>query len=327
MLLYQYEVIHIGFARNSIVTTRKLAEYLAKHANTLPERRSDRTRVLKDRAQALAQSERIGAPSIKKKLDEEYGSKNVVSQRTISEWISGSRERLGESPEWTPWMVDQPLTDDVGHLLRLNLIKKSNVFRSLIYKTLKQPTPVLGLSVKEAESAVNLELSLQGLDLFIQMSIVHEYSQRLSFANPVTDDLDLLVATKPWLDGRLYNDQIRQGIAPPVEISALAPLVSASSFHLGNLVQFWAWQVLNVPWREVSESQSADLKEKIVKRYGRLGLIGNTDSTADWKKQLFSWSSLIGSEIKREYSSYMNARGWPNMASVEIDGDETNAPK
>jgi len=273
----------------------------------LPEHRGDRTRVLKERAQALVQSERIGAPSIKKKLDEEYGSENIPSERTISGWISSSRERLRESPEWTPWMVDQPLTDDVGHLLRLNLIKKSNVFQSLIYKSLKQPTPVLGLSVKEAESAVNLEVSLQGLDQFIQMSIVHEYSQRLTFANPVTDDLDLLVATQPWLDERLYNDQIRQGIAPPVEISALTPLVSGSNFHLGNLVQFWAWQVLNVPWREISESQSADLKEKIVKRFGRLGLIDKTVSTIDWKKQLFSWSSLIGSEIKHEFSSYMNA--------------------
>lgn len=300
------------------MSTRKIAENIAKFANMLPETKRDRTRILKSRAQVLAQAGGKGAPTIKKKLDEEFGAENVPSERTISDWIADSRDDRIESPEWIPWADDQLITDDVGYLLQLNLIKNSDMFQSMVFKADAPPNRTRGLSVKEAGTAIKLQLSLQGLDQFIQMTIVYEYSQRLSFANSTTDDLDLLVATKPWLDEKPYRDLILQGVAPPVEISTLTRPVSTTAFHFGNLVQFWAWQSLNVPWYDYSESQSSELKQKIVKRYKRLELIDETGSPVGWEKKLFTWLRLIGREITSEISAFTDTEEWPNYGSVEI---------
>lgn len=143
-----------------------------------------------------------GAVRIHRWLENKYG-KGVVSQRTVSTWISHS-ESTTSAQERPPWRRWEPSLwqQDAGYLLRLDLIAR----------TLRGD----GLYDDEALWATRLELALQALHPFAQWAFVEEFAARHHHSiEPETGDLDLVIATQPWLDdGRMFAVAFRRGLAP-----------------------------------------------------------------------------------------------------------------
>lgn len=276
------------------MSTRRLAENHAKFADFLPEDKTERTARLKWHAQQAAQREGKGAPTIKREFDARWPQVPIPSERTISDWIKGIRSGRTDSPEWNSW-DDDPITDDLGFLLRLNLVKKTD----LVYMMIDQtgigflPRPLPGLTVEEARVAVKLQVALQTIDPLIQLLIVHEYAERLAFAERSTQDLDLLIACRPWLDWRLYEQALHSGVAPPAEVRGLHTYRQLEERDPRIRVQLWSWSQLSVPWAMVLDGLRPDSPKKSVHR------IEHRDLTTDQQEQLardaseFNWEWLL----------------------------------
>ena len=145
----------------------------------------------------LKDSEGWGAVRIHRELEGRYGS-GVVSQRAVSKWIaaSGRKDQRGEPQAWRKWQPDL-WQQDAGYLLRLDLVSRGLFGR--------------GLYEEEARWATRLELALQGLSVFAQWAVIEEYARRhINSETPATDDLDLLLATRPWRDEGLLERTVRR---------------------------------------------------------------------------------------------------------------------
>lgn len=132
-------------------------------------------------------SEGWGATLIHRELERRYGE-GVISQRAVSKWIAsnGITEKREDPLPWQRWQPDL-LQRDIGWLLRLELVTKAMIDRDLFQE--------------EARWAIRLELALQGLSLLAQWAVVEEYARRhLNSRSPETDDLDFMLATRPWCD-------------------------------------------------------------------------------------------------------------------------------
>ncbi len=122
----------------------------------------------------------------------------MVSQRAVSKWIAASGTKT-QRDELLPWRKWQPelWQQDAGYLLRLDLVSHGLLGR--------------GLYEEEARWATRLELALQSVSVFAQWAVVEEYARRhINSETPTTDDLDLMLATRPWRDEGLLERTARQ---------------------------------------------------------------------------------------------------------------------
>jgi hypothetical protein len=148
---------------------------------------------LRYEALILRDSYHLGATLIHRELERRY-PKAKFSQRTVSNWIARPAADVPPPPA-EPWKKWEPSLwqQDAGYLLRLDLITKTMNQRPL--------------NETEALWATRLEVALGSLNMFAQWALIDEYAHRNTHSTkPVTDDLDLIVATRPWLDdGELFR--------------------------------------------------------------------------------------------------------------------------
>jgi hypothetical protein len=189
-----------------------------------------------------------------------------------------------------------------------------------------------GLTNKEAEVAVSLQISLAGLDPLIQLLVVHEYAERLAHGpEPITADLDLLIATRPWnvpSGTQLYEEMLRSGAAPQVLIRSLycpslieenAAIIDADQLlaesdpinAIGHLIaaansimriQMWAWDALKVPWAVAFEHTDPDTRD-VLSGWFRIETKDGGDVpqlAIDRKK--FNWESLLKEPLDKQDS-------------------------
>ena len=100
-------------------------------APPLPERKSERRKVLIDQARLLNQAKGWGAPRIKNVFDNAFGSDMEWGQRSVSTWIGKSSIEPELDQYWRPWN-SRSKTDDAGHLMRLDLVKRSATMYRLL---------------------------------------------------------------------------------------------------------------------------------------------------------------------------------------------------
>ncbi|MDA1196185.1 MAG: hypothetical protein O2894_13525 [Planctomycetota bacterium] len=200
----------------------------------LPDDRAERMQRLRVEARTLHASRNWGAPLIHRDLEDRYGN-GVVSQRAVSKWIAASRGVTAPArpKPWLKWQAF-PWPPDAGYLLRLDLVTRTMLGR--------------GLWDQEAHWATRLEPALRDLDLFAQWALIDEYTQRhIHSSEPLTDDLDLIVATQPWLDdGKLYEAAAEArvtgaGSIAPIRALRLPPDALDA---LDVLLPPWWWPIL-----------------------------------------------------------------------------------
>jgi hypothetical protein len=295
----------------------------------LPLAKKDRKKYIATEAKRMARREEVGARRIKQKLDQVYGEENVPSERTISDLISGSNRERIVSPEWLPW-GGTPITDDLGFLLRLRMIKQSEIIQMLLVDAEHSADRQPQLTVNEADIAVKLQLSLLGLDPVIQFLIVHEYAERLEFPNdPLTNDLDLLVATRPWSGSKLYGKMLNGGADPRASIRSLncrgivehnAPITNGDQFgkdhdisnQIARLIregdpttrlQIWAWNFLDVPWNLALEHRD-QITGDVISLWLTLSMTENSEGVGPVSdREMFDWEKLLelGSKVREPH--------------------------
>jgi hypothetical protein len=309
------------------MSSRSFAEKHAIPAIIVPSDKKGRKEFLKSESKKLAQQERMSAREIKERFVNGYKLSGFPSERTISGWISNISKTRIESPMWKAWN-ETPITDDLGFLLRLQLVKRSEVAQMLLASCC-EPLEQLhrDFSQKEAEIAVKLQMSLYGLDLLIQFLIIHEYAERLSFPDdPYTQDLDLLIATRPWTGPELYEAEIRSGTTPRVSVKSLnytnfvsrdTRIHNPDQFFSENEVtrisyrlivegqpiiklQMWIWNTLGVPWnlsinhRDLVTEDKMEIWLKIPVEQKQLD-----SKRVEFSEEKFNWESLaaLGTEV------------------------------
>lgn len=313
------------------MNTHSCAIKYAIFAIDLPGDKIPRRRYLKEKAQLLARGEGVGARIIKRILDAEFGPENVPGERTISTFIAVLNRERESSPPWKPSEGIQQ-GDDLGFLLRLDLIKRSEIVQMLIVGPAESSTRLPGLTRKEAEVAVSLQIGMAGLDPLIQLLIVHEYAERLAYGpEPITADLDLLIATRPWNvpnGTQLYEEMLRCGTAPQVLVRSLyctrlieenatindPELLIAESDVFTKVqqlilssnpimrIQMWAWDALKVPWGAAFDHTDPDSHDVLT------GFIDLTMQDGGVVRQLridrkkFNWEFLLTAPLRKQDS-------------------------
>jgi len=287
-------------------------------APPLPERKSERRKVLIDQARLLNQAKGWGAPRIKNVFDNAFGPDMEWGQRSVSTWIGKSSIEPELDQYWRPWN-SRSKTDDAGHLMRLDLVKRSaTMYRLLDVMGL---FATAGLTESEADIAMKLRYSLHPLDPIVQLLIVHEYAQRFSAdENALTSDLDLLVATQPWLGGDLYKYSLLNNVAPPVEIRGLNTYGQLPSDDPMIRVQVWAWDALKVPWLQVIEVALRRTSGRLISRLEPDGLSDQEKHALATDRSTFNWEWLImnGDAL---LDDYFNGMDLESMESEVISND------
>lgn len=211
----------------------------------------------------------------------------LPSSRTISNWISdvlyvGKRQGL----EWSVLHAGTQKSQFLRFLVNLDVLSSAIHVES-------------GLTIDEARWAESLAGVFNDpdgleLDLLPQLAIIEEYARRDADPPLPTDDLDIILATRPWEDGgALYKLAIESGRAP----TPILPMLVVDGPQPGDEVRYpnqliGAVAHLGLPWIAMyrSEGRKGELRYVPAQPEHVDGV--ETRSRQEWKSEC-SWKQIV----------------------------------
>jgi len=260
------------------------------HATSIvPKDDKARRDYFRQQARLLKATYGLSAVKIHAELSEVDGFD--YSDRTVSDWIKGV-EYIPKAAG-TPWSIrssTQAPTHNLGYLLRLDLLARC----------IRPWSP--GLTTNEAkwaEALVGVFDDPDGLqvDLVPQLAFVEEYARRELEPELPTEDLDLILSTRPWKDGgEMYSSFAGAGKARP----PFLPLLIFDGPKKGEKLSappelIGAMQQLNLPWAFAYRSEGKKGSLKFVPAFS----MGMKKSEEDFRSSC-NWRRIVSGLMKEK---------------------------
>jgi hypothetical protein len=220
-----------------------------------------------------------------------FGS-DLPSVRTISNWITdvlyvGRRQGL----EWSVLQAGTQKSQHLRYLVNLDMLS------SAIHVD-------TGLTIDEARWAESLDGVFDDpdgveLDLLPQLAIIEEYARRDVDPPLPTDDLDIILATRPWEDeGEMYKLAMATGRSP----TPILPMLLVDGPQTGDKIRYPTLLIgavahLGLPWIAMYRSEG----RKGILRYvpAQPDYIDGvkTRSRQEWKSEC-TWKQIVAARWK-----------------------------